>query len=53
MTKRAMKTKNPAILETTAAIVKFDTEIFDPAPLALVTVLFVEPIIEGWECVEN
>lgn len=41
-----MKTKNPAILETTAAMVKFDTEILCVTPLALVVVLFVEPIVE-------
>ena len=49
-TMRAMKIKNPTMLETTAAIVDSDTGPVATTPSALLTLLFMIPVIEEWEC---
>ncbi len=45
---RAMKTKNPTRLETTAAVVASDTGAFVTTLLALIRLLFVEFIFRGY-----
>ena len=48
-TMRAMKMKNPTMLEIMAAIVDSDTGPVATAPSALLTLVFMLPVIEGWE----